>query len=61
MKWLLAGLALGFLPVWRAAGAENMNLWEYLSYMRSEEYWQRHTSYETALMHARRAWRYSDR
>ncbi len=59
---ILVGLTIAsFLPIWRAPGRTDMNYWEYVDYMRSEEYWQHHTEYEIALAHARSAWEQSGR
>lgn len=58
MKWLLVGLGASFLPLWRAAGAEKgMNFWEYLSYVRQDEYWVLHIPYDQAVEEAETAWR----
>lgn len=57
MIWLFLILGTSFLPVWRAAGAENgMNFWEYQSYVGEDEYWELHIPYEEAVEKAEEAW-----
>lgn len=57
MKYFVGGLLFSLLPIWRAAGkTQGLNLFEFLTYIGSEEHKELHIPYAEAIEKASEAY-----